>query len=540
MLSPTQMKNFSDASVGLFSVSQISALNIADSNINIIPGSIPEATYKINSLLQNLYVSQFSLFSNSVASYIRNDKSPAQPGFLLMSLSAFQVENLDGNLYSGYQMNDVRNMPYTTANNKLRLTYLSTTQIAYLTYAQIVALAPIYITTTYLSLDGVKAYNNNILSMSDPSGIDITSVPDYQLKQLDPTISSNVVFANKFTATQINSFSQGQLLAFNSKLINQLVISNLNNQTLAKFDQSYLTNMTTQQIQEFTQSQIQNNNTFALFLTAIPTKLTVLQVSWLSSAHQIIVNSALNAPTPLSFAINSFTSLINSVAFTQNQNQDLGAFSDTVDINMSLNDAKALITYSIKNDDQYRFFVDKTKFKPVENQYDNILSWGSTACKTSNLAIPEDFAMNLIKRIFPNTSNVSIDYWDNISNQLSTLRSNINNSVNAQITSVLSEIDISSGTGSVDTTNNNYRYVTLSGSDGNTSTPVNLPTQILNFISANQNYRLLSNIPTNGIYNMPFIAGDTLKFIVGINGDSLNKVNNQIVSRRYLMNIMLV
>ena len=352
------------------------------------------------------------------------------------------------------------------------------------------------------------------------------------------------------------------------KALTTISIAALSSSVIANFTDAVLTNMSATQINAMTEAQM--------------SALT-------SEQKTILINIIDGGIAALNIDLTGFDTSVSAalLSATKSDAIALGSFDATATANMSLLDAKGMFKYAEGGNGKIRLYLDKSYFK-IKYAYQSSTSvtvdTGDSEYSTSGQTFAYSSTSAALHWAAPVTSNdiagvtskVTPLSWDfihylaskvygkyaafSLFNDLNTkeaeLRSTINTQVHATLSPIITAFD------KVNSTSTAAGYTSFTKvSDGTdyyyeldsaitSGESKDIMSVIFNTLYKNQPARFMpvTSTVSNTKYDMPFIAGDKLQFIVSITPNSQQKVldtattttiNAAIPARKYKIEIAI-
>jgi len=335
----------------------------------------------------------------------------------------------------------------------------------------------------------------------------------------------------------------------------------------ARIIPSQARNLRAQQLGAFTISSVQSFpvNCFAVLQSSQVIGFSAAQVAVMSEnqIEALPVDSKIiimgiaqsNSISPLNIKLTAFNTLLTSPYFASAKSSDEVTleYDAVVSFSMPIDNARSMFKYEHDTDGTTRLYFDKNEFAvryrygASSNAVKDIsssmypsepslfgtrtitytdpsgLEWVGPVTEESipgdtNIAVSWDYILYTAKNVFNYWA--AFTYFNNIYASEKEFRNNLNNAINTQIEPVFERVDSSSAsaqgasiTKMLDSGHNKY-YTVLQTA----STPDNISSTVFDYMYIRQPQRFIEpSESTNVLYSFPFIAGDTLNFVVTVN-----------------------
>lgn len=548
-LTTTLMKNWADANVAV--IKEIQVLAFAK-KLNTLGTELIDLEVTDTCLLTSLFVGQFPLFNDAAKTAIRNN------AVLTPSLVPAQQSAIDSTttFVTIYDKSSVRSI-----NSATHLTYLKTSQMAFLVRSQIIMIKALVGYESMICRDALAELNANILGMSitDIPGLNITSVypQTFQLDQLLPSDVTLQSLGEAFTAIQLNKFSSPQFIAFNSKLISFTAIPNLD-ECLDFMSQPMLFNMTDAQVQMFKPYGLKkmkglfgnmNYDTAKKFTTyqRAGVKNSSTPIAWAAASDwdnytppgkqpmswftEIIIaylQQIMDTNAQLIIELAQLNSTAASLALDTLGTNNLTGYVGKLVFEIIQSDIQKTVTYKKSTDGVVKLFTQKDNFKLKGTKLSaQKKSWGffdvddSRVLNNDGSTSVEVCKYYIQEQVFLNTGVKTVELVNNAQSIMTQLNASINTAVRNTLQTHLGDFDSITGIKdnlSQEGTTGSY----YSPFGGNTLTDDYLLTvaqTMYSQIATQLKTRLDNNTLVTGttdMYPLPLVAGDLLRFLLTI------------------------
>ena len=547
----------SDAVAAAFSASNVTVSSISDTQIQALGAKIVNiAANKFSSLVSTAFASPFAnaaVITDAQAAVMTTNQLNALNGISSLQTTAvaaaFSSSNVTVSSINASQIQALGAKIANIAANKFS-SLVSTAFASPFANAAVItdAQAAVMTTAQLNALNGISSLQTTAVAAAfSSSNVTVSSMSASQIQALGAKIA--YIAANKFSSLVSTAFASpfantASITSGQAMVMTASQVSNLPTTQIEYLDADiHMANFPVATFSGFSLAQIQEMSTTQINASPALGKRRLM----------LVLDGSISA---MDIDLTGFNTAVLAGLLSSLKQEEISiSTSDaTVQVKLSLSDAQSAFKYAYGTDGNVRMYVDKSKFNisynyastaavtvqtaaTVNSTVASGLKWiGPVTTGTSisgyNDPLSWDFINHVAKETYGNY-RFSALFTDVISSE-QTLCNNINGEINDVVATILDAFDVSNSAGSISSVASGVSF-TKYGSAGDYYTILdatisssnndkyNIPSTIHTSLYSQQPERFTSATSetadpttTNEKQSMPFVAGDTLNFLLTI------------------------